>query len=144
MISQWRLSLVSIGLPAAGYGEEVFVKAPGFTGLIARLLSDSDKAELADLSRKQAIADRDAGYRPDIGCDYLKERLQGYEHVEIQQALDIVVNSDSEFLTLNEARRVWDRVSVTLDQHSDGEPDGDLAGLWKLEEELSKAGRYGK
>lgn len=113
----------------------------GIAALALRFLSSKEKTQIVELAKKDAIARRDAGERPEARRADLHKRLSGYSSVEIKQAIEILEESDSEALTLDDVRRVWDRVSVALDHHSGDEKE--VADLQVLEIMLAEAGRYG-
>lgn len=136
---KWERGLVSIGLPALGYGNSFYFEGRGMAALAIRFLSSDEKDKLVELAKQDAIAKRDAGSRPKVKRSYLESRLKGYRYTEIGHALEIISESTSEDLSLEDVRRVWDRVSVTLDHH-DGAEASDLP---QLEKELAEAGRFG-
>jgi hypothetical protein len=140
---QWIAGNVHVGLPALGYGNEsrVSIEASGLTSLAVFFLSEAEKQRIVEMARNDANNMRDAGERPIIVRADLVLRLQRYSVIETSQALEILAESDSEWLTLEDVRRVWDRVSVALDHHSSG--INSLSDLELLENELSTAGRYG-
>lgn len=65
-------------------------------------------------------------------------RLESYQEqpVEIKHALDILDESNSEFVSNNDIGSIWERISKAIDiKYSDDENHD----AWKLELELSKA-----
>ena len=138
---KWKDGVVSVGLQAAGNGETPCIVSEGIPAVAIKLLSAEEKAKLVELAKEDAIARRDAGERPSIERAHLKSQLEQFvEHAEIGHALEIIAESDSKILSLGYVRRVWDRVSVTID-HNDADM---LTGLVPLEQELSEAGRFGE
>ena len=137
---QWKAGKVSVGLPARGHGKRVSLEGTGITRLAIAFLSEPERQKIADLAREDAIAKRDAGSRPEVKRAEIVQRLQGYDFVEIAHALEVLSESDSAILELEEVRNVWDRVSVALDHH-DCEH---LPALQQLEKELAEAGRFGE
>lgn len=133
--------MVSIGLPPKGVPGKASFEARGMTTLAIKCLSDAERQKLVEIAKQDAIAKRDAGTRPQVLRNDLVQRLTGYEYTKIHQALEILGESSSAVLSLEDVRRVWDRVIVTLD-HPGGD-DKDLSDLEILETELSKAGRFG-
>lgn len=136
---KWESGLVSIGLPALGYGSSPYFEGRGMAALAIRFLSSVEKAKLVELAKQDAIAKRDAGTRPKVKRSDLELRLKGYPYTEISHALEIISESTSEDVSLEDVRRVWDRVSVTLDHHDSVA----VSDLPQLEKVLAKAGRFG-
>lgn len=137
---KWEQGLVSIGLPPHGYEQAAFFEGRGITSLAIRFLSAHERDKLVDLSKQDAIAKRDAGNRPKVKRSDLKQRLSGYDdYIEIKHAMVIIAESSSDELSLEDVRRVWDRVSVTLDRYE----KSDISDLSLLETELAEAGRFG-
>lgn len=139
--NRWEKGLVSIGLPPKGVPGKASFEARGMTSLAIKCLSVAERQKLVDIAKQDAIAKRDAGTRPQVLRKDLVQLLTGYGHDEIHHALEILNESNSDVLELEDVRRVWDRVSVTLDHHAGD--DNDLSELRILETELSKAGRFG-
>lgn len=137
---QWKAGKVSVGLPTLGHGKSVSLEGTGITRLAIAFLSEPERRKIADLAREDAIAKRDAGTRPEVNRAEIVQRLQGYDFVEIAHALEVLSESDSVILELEEVRSVWDRVSVALDHHDSEQ----LPALQHLEKELAEAGRFGE
>jgi hypothetical protein len=138
---KWEDGVVSVGLPAAGYGDTPRIVSEGIPAIAIKLLSAEEKAKLVELAKEDAIARIDAGERPEIERAHLKSQLEEFaEFAEIGHALEIIAESDSRILSLEDVRRVWDRVSVAID-HNDADM---LTGMASLEQALSEAGRFGK
>lgn len=136
---KWGSGRVSIGLPAAGYDSPPYFEGRGMTALAIIFLTYDEKNKLVEIANQHAIAKRDAGSRPRVKRSDLERRLKGYPYPEIGHALEIVLESTSDELSLDDVRRVWDRVSVTLDDHD----SAIVSDLPQLEIELAKAGRFG-
>lgn len=138
---RWEKGLVSIGLPPKGIPGKASFEGRGMTSLAIKCLSVAERQKLVEIAKQDAIAKRDAGARPQVLRKDLVQRLTRYEYTEIHQALEILGEPSSTVLSLEDVRRVWDRVSVTLDHP--GSNGGDLSDLQILEVELSEAGRFG-
>lgn len=136
---KWESGQVSIGLPEHGYGSSPYFEGRGMAAMAIRFLSSDEKDKLVELAKQDAIAKRDAGSRPKIKRRDLQRRLKGYPYTEISHALEIISESASEDVSLEDVRRVWDRVSVTIDHHDSAV----VSDLPQLEKELAKAGRFG-
>lgn len=136
---KWEIGLVSIGLPAVGYGNSNSFEGQGLSALAIKFLSASERNKLVEIAKQDAIAKRDAGSRPKVKRSDLMSRLKGYPYTEISHALEIISESTSDELSLEDVRKVWDRVSVALDHHASAE----ISDLALLEKELAKAGRFG-
>jgi len=52
----------------------------------------------------------------------LQSKLNGYEFKEIQQAKEVLSESNDELVNLVDIRRIWERVSVALDHHQENPP----------------------
>lgn len=136
---KWKSGEVSVGLPAKGYGDTPCFEGRGIVGIAIRWLSQEERAALVELARREAISKRDAGHRSKVKRSLLADRLACYAFIEIAQALEILSESNTQYLSLEDVRRVWDRVSNALDHHDcDMLPD-----LLYLENDLAKAGRFG-
>jgi hypothetical protein len=68
----------------------------------------------------------------------LKDRLKSYKDspAEINHALEILAQDDSEFVSNNDIGNIWERVSKAIDKTFSDDENHDA---WKLEFELSKA-----
>lgn len=53
----WGRGTVSVGLPALGHGDKVTIEATGLPGLAACFLSQSEKAQLAEIVKAEAKAE---------------------------------------------------------------------------------------
>lgn len=64
-------------------------------------------------------------------------KLLKYNYTEIQQAREIISESEKNKVNINDLRRVWDRISVAIDHHIDD--DNPLTELIAFEKNLSDA-----
>ena len=130
---------VSLDLSPEGTRKVTLLSESLTTRLAIYFLSSCERIKIAEIAKKNAIEKRDAGTRPELNRKNMIEKLTPYNFPEIDDAMEILRESDCPVLALKDVREVWDRVSVALDHH-DCEK---LPGLMAIEKELSLAGRFG-
>lgn len=133
--NQWEKGYVSIGLSSESSAVTATFEARGITYLAIKCLSAAEQQQLVEIAKHNAIAKRDAGTRPLVIRKEIVQRLGKFSLPEIHQAHEILAESNDNALSLEEVRRIWNRVSVALDQHKGDGPE--FLKLQQIEFELS-------